>query len=261
MREEAMMTLSQLRALLKKEAKPADRTALMRYFKTGPGEYGEGDLFLGVKMTPVRRLSRSGSDLSLADLRQLVRSKYHEERMLGLLSLVRQFELAGKKQNTIFQKEIFDLYLAERAHINNWDLIDLSAPRIVGAWLLARDRRVLLSLVKSKSVWDRRIAVLSCFFFVSKSDFAFPLEIARKVLTDPHDLIHKASGWMLREIGKREKNAEIAFLLEHADVMPRTMLRYAIEKFPEKQRQQFLARPTRSEARQATARRPQARRG
>jgi hypothetical protein len=240
--ESRPMNRSQLLAELKKAAKPAQRAALMRYFKTGPGEYGEGDVFLGVKMTPIRRLSRTGSELPLSDLRIFVRSRVHEERMLGLLSLVRKFEQAGRRKDARLQKQIYDLYMAERKHINNWDLIDLSAPRIAGAWLLTRSRSILLKLVKSKSIWDRRLAIMACFCFVDHGEFAFALGIARTVLSDPHDLIHKASGWMLREIGNIDKKAELVFLEEHADAMPRTMLRYAIEKFPQTERRRFLAR-------------------
>lgn len=214
----------------------------MRFFKTGPGEYGEGDLFLGVKVPPVRKLSRSGSELDLLDLRTLVRSRYHEERLLGLLSLVRKFQTAEKRGDSALTKNIYELYMKERAHINNWDLIDLSAMHIVGRWLQTRDRSVLRKLAKSKSLWDRRISILSCFHFIRQNDFALALEISEMLLGDSHDLIHKAAGWMLREIGNREKKAELSFLEKHADQMPRTMLRYAIEKFPEKERLKFLAR-------------------
>jgi len=231
-----------LRPELRKAAKPADRAALMRYFKTGPGEYGAGDAFLGVKVPPIRKLSRAGSELSLGDLRTLVRSRYHEERLLGLLSLVRKYQAAEKRGETATQKSIFDLYMAERAHINNWDLVDLSAMHIVGRWLENRDRRVLAKLARSKVIWDRRIAILSCFHFIRGDDFDLALEISEMLLGDSEDLIHKAVGWMLREIGNRDKKAETLFLERHADTMPRTMLRYAIEKFPEKERLKFLAR-------------------
>lgn len=233
------MTLRQIRAALKKSARPADRAALMRYFKTGKGEYGEGDIFLGVKMPAIRRLTKAGSGLTLDELRGLVRSKVHEERMLGLLSLVRKFERAAARQPDL-QKKIYALYMAERSHINNWDLIDLSAPHIAGGWLYGRPRGVLRKLAKSKSIWDRRISILSCFYFIKQDDFSTAFEIAHTVLNDPHDLIHKAAGWMLREIGNRDRSQETAFLRKYAASMPRTMLRYAIEKFPEKERLEFL---------------------
>ena len=210
----------------------------MRYFKTAKGEYGEGDQFLGVKMPAIRRLTKTGSDLSLENLRVLVRSALHEERMLGLLCMVRKFQRV--RGDATLQKQIYTLYMAERNHINNWDLIDLSAPHIVGGWLFERPRAVLLKLAKSKSVWDRRISLLSCFYFIKEDDFSTAFEIAGLVLNDPHDLIHKAAGWMLREIGNRSMEAEVVFLEKHAGVMPRTMLRYAVEKFPEKERRRFM---------------------
>lgn len=189
----------------------------------------------------MRALSRQAADLSLDDLRTLVRSEYHEERLLGLLSLVRKYQKQGRKDPAV-EKAVYDLYMKERARINNWDLIDLSAEHIVGARLFERDRSILKKLARSRSVWDRRIAMMSCFYFIRREDYGTALEIAGMLLGDKHDLIHKASGWMLREIGSRSKKTETAFLDRHADAMPRTMLRYAIEKFPERERQKYLAR-------------------
>ncbi|MFH0836489.1 MAG: DNA alkylation repair protein [Candidatus Micrarchaeota archaeon] len=210
-------------------ADPAQAKNLQRFFKTGKGEYGEGDVFLGIKVPVQRGVASKFKELPLAEVKALLKSKVHEHRMVALFILVNRFEKTGEKE----RKEIVEVYLKNTANINNWDLIDLSAPKIIGSWLLDKDRRVLYKLAKSSSLWERRIAVLSCFMFIKHGEFKDALAIAELLLNDKHDLIHKAVGWMLREIGNKDLRVEEEFLKKHAKEMPRTMLRYAIEKFPE----------------------------
>ena len=210
---------------------------LQRFFKTAPGEYGENDRFLGIHVPQIRKMAKRGTSLPLPDVSQLLHSPFHEERLLALLILVLQFPKADITQ----QEAIYSFYLQHTAFINNWDLVDLSASQIPGAWLATHDRSILYSLADSDALWERRIAVISTFFFIRNlQDFSDTFALARKLLHDPHDLIHKAVGWMLREIGKRDLTAEIDFLQPLYSSMPRTMLRYAIEKFPEELRLSFL---------------------
>ena len=215
---------------------PEQAVNLARFFKTGPGEYGEGDHFIGVKVPVIRKVAKEFKSLPLAEAECLLHSEIHEERLLALVILVGQFE----KANNATRKSIYDLYLANTEHINNWDLVDLSAPKIVGRHLETRSRRPLYRLAKSASLWERRISIVATGWFIWRDDFADTLKIAEKLLGDQEDLIHKAVGWMLREVGKRDEAALVEFLDEHCPVMPRTMLRYAIEKFPEKKRQSYL---------------------
>jgi 3-methyladenine DNA glycosylase AlkD len=217
-------------------ASPEHAAIAQSFFKTGPGEYGEGDVFIGLKVPQVRSLIRACDPLGEADVLALVRSKYHEERMLGLFCLVRRFERGDEKT----RKHVFDLYLANTRWINNWDLVDTSAPHIVGAWLLDRDRAILRRLARSKSLWERRIAVLATQAFIREGQFEDTVEITQSLLEDDHDLMHKACGWMLREAGKRDVRVLEAFLEKHATQMPRTMLRYAIEKLPERERKAWM---------------------
>ncbi len=207
-----------------------------RFFKTGPGEYGEGDIFIGIKVPVLRKLVKEYPDLSLKDVKTLLRSKYHEERLLALLILVSKF----KKGDVSTRQEIYDLYLKNTSSVNNWDLVDLSAHYIVGPFLTNKSRAPLYRLAKSKSLWQRRIAIMSTFDFIKKGEFSETLKIAEMLLADREDLIHKAVGWMLREIGKRRLQSEETFLKKHYQKMPRTMLRYAIEKFPEPKRKRYL---------------------
>ena len=207
-----------------------------RFFKTGPGEYGEGDIFLGIKVPVLRKLAKEYIDLPLGDIKKILMSKYHEERLLSLLIMVRQF--AGGDQNK--KKRIYQLYLKNTAFINNWDLVDTSAHYIVGPYLKYRSRAPLYKLAKSINLWERRIAIMSTFYYIKNDEFADTLKIAGILLRDPEDLIHKAVGWMLREVGKRSLKEEEAFLKTHYQEMPRTMLRYAIEKFPEPKRKRYL---------------------
>ena len=208
-----------------------------RYFKTGPGEYGEGDKFLGVTAPDLHRLAREFQSMSLKDVRRLLASGWHEERVLALLILVRQYERgdAGAKE------KIYDAYLRATRHINNWDLVDCSAPQIVGGHLARKGRAPLRRLAKSSSLWERRIAIVATLHLIRLGEFDDTFRIAEMLLRDPHDLIHKATGWMLREAGKRDRRRLELFLDQHAAAMPRTMLRYALEHFPEAARRGYLS--------------------
>jgi len=206
---------------------PDDAVFLQGYFKTGPGQYGEGDIFRGIRVPVLHKLSWKyrGVSLDTADL--LLRSAYHEDRLLALLILIHKYASADETA----RKPIYKLYLNRTGYINNWDLVDLSAFRIVGAHLKDRSRRPLYTLALSKSLWERRISVLATFYYIRDYDFEDSLNIAALLLNDNEDLIHKAVGWMLREIGKRDLAVEEEFLRKHYRQMPRTMLRYAIERF------------------------------
>lgn len=232
----ASPTAEHVQRQIRKLANPAQAKLLQRFFKTGPGHYGEGDRFLGLKVPAIRQVARANRELPLTETRRLLRSEYHEDRLAALVILVIQFEKADESE----RRKIFDLYLANTRFINNWDLVDVSAPRIVGAYLADKDRAVLDHLARSTSLWERRIAVLATFWFIRDGDFADALRIARALLNDEHDLIHKAVGWMLREIGKRDMRAEEAFLHRHCRTMPRTMLRYAIERMPPSRRREYM---------------------
>ena len=209
----------------------------LRFFKTGKGEYGEGDKFLGVRVPMIRQAVRQYKAASLMTAEKLLKSEYHEIRLFALLLLVSRFAKGGDSE----QGNIYQLYLNNTCHINNWDLVDSSAPYIVGAYLFERDKSILYKLASSNSLWERRIAVLATFWFIRDKQFEDALHIAKQLLNDPEDLIHKAVGWMLREIGKRDMATETTFLKAHYQVMPRTMLRYAIEKFDKAERQQYLS--------------------
>ena len=207
-----------------------------KFFRTGPGEYGEGDVFLGITVPQIRKMVKLCIPLGTKEIAELLHSEYHEERLLALLTLVAKFQQGDEKQ----QKTIYQLYLKHKKFINGWDLVDLSAPNIMGTYLLNKDRSVLRTLARSNCLWDRRIAVLATLPFIKHHQFDDTLIIARLLLQDQEDLIHKAVGWMLRETGKRDLAVEEAFLQVHYQHMPRTMLRYAIEKFAENRRQQYL---------------------
>jgi 3-methyladenine DNA glycosylase AlkD len=209
---------------------------LQRFFKTGTGEYGEGDVFLGVTVPELRKLARVYQDLPEPALRGLLTSRFHEERLVSLLILVRNFT-RGDEPN---RKRIYDFYLTHIDSVNNWDLVDTSAEHIVGAFLTARSRRPLYELARSPILWKRRIAIMATFHYIKRQDFSDTIKIACLLLEDQEDLIHKAVGWMLREVGKRDPDREEQFLNEHYHRMPRTMLRYAIERFPEPKRQAYL---------------------
>ncbi len=231
-----MPTLANLRAELKSKANPKRAKLSARYFKTGKGEYGEGDVFLGLSSATTRPIAKRFNDLGFKDLRELLKSKIHEERQTALLILVDKYE-KGREDG----KSIFNFYLKNTRHINNWDLVDLSAPKIVGNYILDKDRKILYKLAKSKNLWERRIAILSTFAFIRRNQFTETLKISEMLLNDKHDLIHKAVGWMLRETGKQSQQVLEAFLKRNGSKMPRTMLRYSIEKLSESKRRKYLA--------------------
>jgi len=209
---------------------------LQRYFKTAKGEYGEGDVFIGLRVPEIRKLAGEYQALPLPEIKQLLHSPIHEARLLALIILVRAYS----RENASLRERIYSLYLRNTRHINNWDLVDVSAGQIVGAHLKDRDKSPLHALAASGSLWERRIAVMATSHYIKHGDFGVTLRLAKLLLRDPEDLIHKAVGWMLREIGKRDRPAEERFLKAHYKIMPRTMLRYAIEKFTETLRRQYL---------------------
>jgi 3-methyladenine DNA glycosylase AlkD len=210
---------------------------LSYFFKTGKGQYGEGDLFLGIDVPDTRKMVKDYVHLDLKEISKILSNKYHEIRLVGLLILVNKYQKANKKE----QKEIFDFYLKNYKNINNWDLVDLSAYHIVGDYLLDKDKKILEKLAKSKNLWQKRIAIISTFAFIQKGQGEWTFRIVKILMQDPNDLIHKACGWMLREVGKKISDKELKkFLDEWGTKMPRTMLRYAIEKFEEKERIYYL---------------------
>ena len=231
-----MIRLEDARKELRKYADKKKAKVLLRFFKTGPGDYAQGDIFLGVMVPRIRKVLKEFRELPLSDVIMLLHSKFHEERFLALLILVQQFNKADTKA----KEKIYKAYLANTKFINNWDLVDLSAPQIVGGFLVDKDRQILYRLAKSPLLWERRIAILATFAFIRLGDFDDVFGITKLLLYDKEDLIHKACGWMLREAGKRDARAEEKFLLKYCKIMPRTMLRYAIEKFPYNKRKLFL---------------------
>jgi len=231
------MTAQEISKLLRKLADPERAAHSGRYFKTGQGEYGEGDRFLGIRVPEIRAQVKKCEAASLEDIQTLLMSAFHEERLFALLLLVKKFT-KGDDQD---KAAIFDLYLNHLHCVNNWDLVDSSASQIIGSYLEARDKALLYKLVKSASVWERRIAVISTFQFIGNDQFEDALNLAVQLLHDKEDLIHKAVGWMLREIGNRDAAVEKTFLMLYYKNMPRTMLRYAIEKFPEQERKKYLS--------------------
>jgi 3-methyladenine DNA glycosylase AlkD len=231
-----MTVAAEVSARLQRLGDPERARLQQRYFKTGPGEYAAGDVFVGVTVPAVRSLLKEFRQLTPAEVLPLLTSGIHEERLFALLALVRGFD----KGDPATREQIYSLYLANTGSINNWDLVDCSAPAIVGGYLLERNREPLYRLARSESLWARRIAVLATFAFIRYNQFGDSLAIGRMLLHDPEDLIHKAAGWMLREVGKREQSVAEEFLRCHCRVMPRTMLRYEIERFPAEKRQMYL---------------------
>ena len=230
------MTAENIKKRLRKLANKDHAAISQRFFKTGPGEYGAGDIFLGIKVPVLRKLAKEYIDISPKDVKKLLKSPYHEERLLSLIIMAGQFSKGDQKK----KKNIYELYLQNIRYINNWDLVDVSADKIVGPFLHSTSRKPLYELARSKILWKRRIAIMSTFHFIKHNDFKDTFKIAEMLLDDKEDLIHKAVGWMLREIGKRRLPSEEAFLKKHYRKMPRTMLRYAIEKFPEPRRKRYL---------------------
>lgn len=233
-----MADLNSLRKDLRKFERPGKAKILMRFFKTGKGEYGEGDEFLGLMTDETRSVAKKYLNLSLPDISKLLASKVHEERVVAIMILTRQFE----KSDLPEKKKIYDFYFKNISGINNWDLVDSSAPEIVGGYLFlsGEPREILYQLAKSPDLWEKRIAMMTTLYFIRERDFTDALKIAEILVQDKEDLIQKAVGWMLREIGNRSINMEEKFLRKYCKIMPRTCLRYAIEKFPEDKRQAYL---------------------
>ena len=237
-----MKAATDVRKELQNLADPDKAAILQWFFKTGLGQYGEGDIFIGVMVPHSRQVAKKFSQLPLVEVKTLLYSHIHEERLVALLILVWRYSSAlGNREE---KEEIVKFYLDNIKQVNNWDLVDLSAPNILGAYLMVdkrddRRRKLLYKLAKSENVWERRIAIVATHHFIRNGDFSDTLQIAEMLLQDRHDLIHKAAGWMLREVGKRDSAAEEAFLEKHCSVMPRTMLRYAIERLPESKRRRY----------------------
>lgn len=228
---------SKIYSLIQSHANPEKARVLQRFFKTGKGEYAEGDIFLGLIVPIQRKIAQQFRTLSLNDVAQLLQSQIHEHRLIALFILIDLF----KKGDSAKRKDIYDCYMQNIQHINNWDLVDLSAPSIVGEYLTDKDITTLYTFAKSRNLWKKRIAMVALFADIKKQRFDRALSVAEILVHDKHDLIHKAVGWMLREIGKRGgMKEEEEFLKKYKSTMPRTMLRYAIERFPEKLRQQYL---------------------
>ena len=231
-------TLSNLIKDINKLKNPQKAQLLARFFKTGKGEYGEGDVFLGLTVPRQRAIAKKYTKLTLADLQILLNSKFHEYRLISLLILTEKYKKADNQE----KNKIAGFYLKNTKKINNWDLVDLSAHKILGDYLLDKDKKIIYRLAKSENLWERRISILTTFYFIGKGEFEDSLKIAEILLNDKHDLIHKAVGWMLREIGKRNIEILTGFLEKYSRRMPRTMLRYAIEKFAEPKRKYYLGK-------------------
>jgi 3-methyladenine DNA glycosylase AlkD len=230
------IVVNEIRTRLRRMGDTRKAQFLKGFFKTGPGEYGEGDEFLGIRVPELRSLSGEYRSLTSGEVLPLLRSPFHEERLFALLVIIREFS----KGDGSVQEGVYHLYRENMAFINNWDLVDISAPPVVGGYLMERSRKPLYRLAESKSLWHRRIALMATFHFIRHHQFQDTLKIAEMVLHDREDLIHKAAGWMLREVGKRDLEPVESFLKEHYREMPRTMLRYAIEKFSPSRRRMYL---------------------
>lgn len=230
------MSLQELKSDLRKHADPDRARTLQNFFKTGKGEYGEGDVFIGVMVPDSRKVAKKHSGIRLWEVEELLKSPIHEERLVAVLILVEKFE-AGERE------KVADFYLRHARRVNNWDLVDLSAHKILGEWVMeSRDSAILYRLAKSESLWERRIAIISTFAFIRRGVFGDTLKIAEMLLGDRQDLMHKAVGWMLREVGKRDEKVLTGFLDRHLADMPRTALRYAIERLPEGKRKRYMAK-------------------
>ncbi|MEA2088244.1 MAG: DNA alkylation repair protein [Patescibacteria group bacterium] len=232
-----MSDLEKIKKELKKFSCPVHAIKLAKYFKTGKDEYGEGDIFIGVRMGDIRKIACKFKNLSYSELKQLTNNKIHDYRWLGFVILVNRF---SKIKFEIEREKIFNFYLKNLKYVNNWDLVDISAPKIVGEFLLDKNKNILYKLTKSGNLWERRIAVIATFAFIKNNDFKDTLKISKILLNDEHDLVHKAVGWMLREVGKRNQKVEEEFLNKYYKKMPRVMLRYSIEKFSNQKRKFYL---------------------
>jgi 3-methyladenine DNA glycosylase AlkD len=230
------MTARNVQEQLRSLGSPETAALAARFFKTGPGEYGEGDVFLGLRAAVLHRMAKEHRQLPFVELKLLLRSAIHEDRLLALLILV----LRTSQSDETTKKQVYDFYLTHTRYINNWDLVDASAREIVGGYLADKDREPLHQLATSQNLWERRISIIATHYFIRQNDFADTFQVAERLLNDREDLIHKAVGWMLREVGKKQQSALEVFLRRHAKVMPRTMLRYAIERFPEDLRRAYM---------------------
>jgi len=233
-----MAVHEQVKADLKKLSDPDYAIKLQRFFKTGEGEYGEGDIFLGVRVPDQRRIAKKYMNISLTDVLELLQSEIHEHRLTALFILTEQFKKGDKET----RRQIVDLYLCNTAYVNNWDLVDSNAHKILGEWLANKSRKILYEMAESENIWERRISLISTFAFIERGDLEDALALARAQVDSRHDLINKASGWVLREIGKKEQSVLEDFLLKHYQKMPRTMLRYAMEHLPEERRRFYMGR-------------------
>ena len=228
-----MKASEEIRALANKERANHSK----KFFKTGKGEYGYGDIFLGVRVPKIRLIAKKNIDISITDMKTLIKSKYHEERLLGLIILVNKY---SKSKDEKDRDQLYKIYVSSFKYVNNWDLVDVTCAHVIGKHLLNKDRSILYTWAKSNDLWTKRIAIVSTHCFIRKNDLQETFKIAKILLNDEHDLIHKAVGWMLREAGKKDMEKEEIFLKKHYKTMPRTMLRYAIERFPEPKRQKYL---------------------
>lgn len=259
-----MQEAKKIKKELQKLADPIQASILQIFFKTGKGEYGEGDIFLGIKVPVQRKVAKKYIELPLENIKELLKSKIHEHRLTALIILTEKYKKSKTEDSSASsprpaigseaqarrelgtkagqEEKIFNLYLCNTKYINNWDLVDVTAPHIVGNFLLDKPRGILYKLAKSSSLWERRIAIIATLAFIRKEDFIDTLLISKILLKDKHDLIHKAVGWMLREVGKRDQKIEEDFLNKYYLHMPRVMLRYAIERLPEHKRKYYLTK-------------------
>ncbi|MFC1648910.1 DNA alkylation repair protein [Nanoarchaeota archaeon] len=231
--------IESLKKDLAKHARPDKVDIYQNFFKTGPGQYGEGDVFIGVTVPNTRSVAKKYYAMKLSDVKKLMASPIHEERLAAILILVHKYQKGTEQE----KKQVYDFYWQNAKGVNNWDLVDLSAHKIVGDYLLDKDKAILYKLAKSSNLWERRIAIIATFAFINKNRFDDSLKLAEILLNDKHDLIHKAVGWMLREIGKKDQAVEEKFLDKHYKHMPRTMLRYSIERFEDKKRKHYMTKP------------------
>ena len=231
-----MSGYEQIIAEFKEQADPEHAERLQGFFKTGKGQYGEGDIFLGLRVPQQRKLAKKYKELPLPEVLRLLQSGIHEHRLTSMFILTHQFNKGDEET----RKQIVDMYLENTAYVNNWDIVDSSAHKLLGVWLLDKPRDILYALAESEDLWEKRISIISTFAFINKRDFTDALALAEKLVNDEHDLIHKASGWVIREVGKKDQQLLEDFLMRHYKTMPRTMLRYAIERLPEDRRKFFM---------------------
>lgn len=230
------MSFNKIKSEIASLGSPEKAKLLSRYFKTGKGEYGEGDIFLGLTVPDIRKIARKYKHVSLEEAERLLKSKIHEERLCALLILIEKFNKGDEKA----RQSIYESYLKNTAYVNNWDLVDLSCRFIIGEFIINKKRDILYNLAHSDNLWERRISIISTFAFIRRNEFRDSLKLAEILLHDKQDLIHKAVGWVLREVGKKNQKVEEDFLIKHYKTMPRTALRYAIERFPKERREAYL---------------------